>query len=76
MYHINNEGHLLTGTILPPPDDNCILWIKLLICKVGTENQYQFHGVIVDVKVLIAIPSTEKMFNKWKQLWEDILPEY
>jgi len=43
---------------------------------VGTENQYQFHGVIVDVKVLTAIPNTEEMFNKWKQLWKDILPEY
>ena len=42
----------------------------------GTENQYQFHGVIVDVKVLTADPSTEEMFNKWKQLWKDILPEY
>ena len=42
----------------------------------GTENQYQFHGVIVHVKVLTAVPNTEERFNKWKQLWKDISPEY
>ena len=75
MYQINKGGHLLTGALFHL---RVIIYSlnKFLICKVGTENQYQFHGVIVDVKVLTAVPNTEEMFNKWKQLWKDISPEY
>ena len=28
------------------------------------------------VKLLTAVSSTEEMFNKWKPLWQDVLPEY
>ena len=28
------------------------------------------------MKVLTAVPSTEEMFNNWKELWKAILPEY